>query len=206
MSDVEVGSEQFSDEDRRVLGLALPGCRQRPVRQSLSAGVGPPGEPPLPDEHVSIRTVFGGLWLASRPSIPARLGARARFGRRSALGTGRQRIHAPAASQRHLSHRTRGRSLKTRRTPDISPAAARLSSSPGIRAGRAGTGAATFDHSPSSASFFRRPIRTTRHRCGPRTSSRRRTSAAPERHRSTTPSCETRPTSRCFGAVRPGHC
>lgn len=67
MADVEIGSEQMSDEDRFYAG-----SRFRDVVDALLANPyqqlwGREGEPPLPDEAVSIRSVFGGL-LAIRQS------------------------------------------------------------------------------------------------------------------------------------------
>ena len=61
MADVAIGSEQFADEDR-----VYAGSRFKDVVEALFANPyqrvwGKPGEPPLPDEVVTIRSVFGGL-------------------------------------------------------------------------------------------------------------------------------------------------
>jgi hypothetical protein len=61
MPDVDVGSEQFTDEDRLYAG-----SRFRDVVDALFANPyqkvwGREGEPPLPYQEVTIRTVFGGL-------------------------------------------------------------------------------------------------------------------------------------------------
>jgi hypothetical protein len=66
MADVEVGSEQFTDEDR-----LYSGSRFQDVVSALFANPyqqlwGRPGEPALPDEQVSIRSVFGGLLARHR--------------------------------------------------------------------------------------------------------------------------------------------
>ena len=62
MTRVESGSEQFSDEDR-----AYAGSRFRDVVAAVFANPyqqvwGRDGEPPLPNEVVTIRTVFGNLF------------------------------------------------------------------------------------------------------------------------------------------------
>ena len=67
MSDLEEGYEQFSDEDR-----AYSGSRFREVVDALSANPyqrvwGREGEPPLPAQDVTIRSVFGGLLSFGRP-------------------------------------------------------------------------------------------------------------------------------------------
>jgi hypothetical protein len=67
MSNVDIGSEQFTDEDR---GYA--GSRFRDVVDALFANPyqtvwGREGEPPLPVEEQTIRTVFGGLLSHVRP-------------------------------------------------------------------------------------------------------------------------------------------
>src|SRR4029453_15728970 len=61
MADVEIGSEQFTDEDRLYAG-----SRFREVVDALFANPyqkvwGGEGEPPLPNLEQTIRTVFGGL-------------------------------------------------------------------------------------------------------------------------------------------------
>jgi hypothetical protein len=61
MADVEIGSEQMTDEDRFYAG-----SRFREVVDAVFANPyqqvwGRAGEPPLPDESVSIRSVFGSL-------------------------------------------------------------------------------------------------------------------------------------------------
>jgi hypothetical protein len=67
MANVDIGSEQFTDEDR-----AYSGSRFRDVVDALFANPyqtvwGRAGEPPLPVEEVSIATVFGGLLSRGRP-------------------------------------------------------------------------------------------------------------------------------------------
>jgi hypothetical protein len=67
MPDVEVGSEQFTDEDREYSG-----SRFRDVVDALFANPyqrvwGREGEPPLPNQEQTIKTVFGGLLSRGRP-------------------------------------------------------------------------------------------------------------------------------------------
>jgi len=67
MPDVEVGSEQFTDEDREYSG-----SRFRDVVDALFANPyqhvwGREGEPPLPNQEQTIRSVFGGLLSHGRP-------------------------------------------------------------------------------------------------------------------------------------------
>ena len=67
MPDVESGSEQFTDEDR-----AYSGSRFRDVVDALFDNPyqkvwGREGEPPLPVQDVTLRTVFGGLLSHGRP-------------------------------------------------------------------------------------------------------------------------------------------
>ena len=67
MTDVGSGSEQFSDEDR-----VYAGSRFRDVVDALFANPyqkvwGRAGEPPLPNEDVTIRSVFGGLLSLGKP-------------------------------------------------------------------------------------------------------------------------------------------
>jgi hypothetical protein len=67
MPDVEIGSEQFNDEDR-----AYAGSRFRDVVDALFANPyqavwGREGEPPLPVQDVTIKSVFGGLLSLGRP-------------------------------------------------------------------------------------------------------------------------------------------
>jgi len=63
----DIGSEQFTNEDR-----AYAGSRFRDVVDALFANPyqqvwGRAGEPPLPDQEVTIRSVFGGLLSVGRP-------------------------------------------------------------------------------------------------------------------------------------------
>jgi len=63
----DIGSEQFTDEDR-----AYAGSRFRDVVDALFANPyqqvwGRAGEPPLPDQEVTIRSVFGGLLSVGNP-------------------------------------------------------------------------------------------------------------------------------------------
>ena len=67
MADVEVGSEQFTDEDR-----LYSGSRFRAIVDALFANPyqkvwGRQGEPPLPQQEQTIKTVFGGLFSHNRP-------------------------------------------------------------------------------------------------------------------------------------------
>ena len=67
MPDVEIGSEQFTDEDR-----AYSGSRFRDVVDALFANPyqtvwGAEGEPPLPVQEVTLKSVFGGLLSLGRP-------------------------------------------------------------------------------------------------------------------------------------------
>ena len=77
MSDVEIGSEQMTDEDRFYAG-----SRFRDVVDALFANPyqqvwGREGEPPLPSESVSIRSVFGGLLAIHRSNRFERASERA---------------------------------------------------------------------------------------------------------------------------------
>jgi hypothetical protein len=63
----DIGSEQFTDEDR-----AYAGSRFRDVVDALFANPyqqvwGRAGEPPLPDQEVTIKSVFGGLLSLGKP-------------------------------------------------------------------------------------------------------------------------------------------
>ena len=67
MADVDVGSEQFTDEDR-----SYAGSRFRDVVDALFANPyqkiwGRENEPPLPVQDVTVRSVFGGLISIGRP-------------------------------------------------------------------------------------------------------------------------------------------
>jgi len=67
MADVEIGSEQFTDEDR-----LYSGSRFRDIVDALFANPyqkvwGRQGEPPLPQQEQTIRSVFGGLLSHNRP-------------------------------------------------------------------------------------------------------------------------------------------
>lgn len=67
MQEVEIGTEQFTDEDR-----LYSGSRFREVVDALFANPyqavwGRQGEPPLPNQEVTIKTVFGGLLLRAKP-------------------------------------------------------------------------------------------------------------------------------------------
>jgi hypothetical protein len=67
MPDVDVGTEQFSDEDR-----LYSGSRFRDVVDALFANPyqqvwGRAGEPALPEQRVTITTVFGGLLSLGKP-------------------------------------------------------------------------------------------------------------------------------------------
>jgi hypothetical protein len=67
MSDVDIGSEQFGDEDR-----SYAGSRFRDVVDALFANPyqkvwGREGEPPLPIQEQTIKSVFGGLLSHGRP-------------------------------------------------------------------------------------------------------------------------------------------
>jgi hypothetical protein len=67
MPDLEIGSEQFTDEDRLYTG-----SRFREVVDALFANPyqqvwGREGEPPLPVQDVTIKTVFGGLLSLGKP-------------------------------------------------------------------------------------------------------------------------------------------
>jgi hypothetical protein len=67
MSDADVGSEQFTDEDR-----SYSGSRFRDVVDALFANPyqrvwGREGEPQLPVQEVTIKTVFGGLFSLHKP-------------------------------------------------------------------------------------------------------------------------------------------
>ena len=67
MPETEVGSEQFTDEDRFYAGSrfqdVVDALFANPYRQVW----GRPGEPPWPDHDVTIRSVFGGLLSFARP-------------------------------------------------------------------------------------------------------------------------------------------
>lgn len=77
MQEVEIGTEQFTDEDR-----LYSGSRFRDVVDALLANPyqkvwGRDGEPPLPNEEVTIKTVFGGLLLRAKPARFQRASERA---------------------------------------------------------------------------------------------------------------------------------
>ena len=194
MTHVGGGSEQFSNEDR-----VYAGSRFRDVVAAVFANPyqqvwGREGEPALPNEVVTFAAssvtcsrVTGIVDSNGRPSgrsTPALICAGVRTGRDS----GASCIPTGSAS------RAAGRSRKTRRTPVTLLATARRSSSPDTRAVRAATSADRSDRSLLSANSFRPRIRTTRSRCGRRTSSRKRTSAARGPSRSTRRSWATRRT------------
>ena len=76
MAEVDIGSEQFTDEDR-----LYSGSRFRDVVDALFANPyqrvwGREGEPPLPVQDVTIKTVFGGLLSLGRPPRFERAAAR----------------------------------------------------------------------------------------------------------------------------------
>jgi hypothetical protein len=76
MPDVDIGAEQFGDEDR-----AYSGSRFRDVVDALFANPyqkvwGREGEPPLPIQEVTIKSVFGGLLSLGRPPRFERASAR----------------------------------------------------------------------------------------------------------------------------------
>ena len=76
MAEVDIASEQFTDEDR-----LYSGSRFRDVVDALFANPyqkvwGREGEPPLPVQDVTIRTVFGGLLSLGRPPRFERAAAR----------------------------------------------------------------------------------------------------------------------------------
>ena len=106
MPGTDIGSEQFTDEDR---GYA--GSRFRDVVDALFANPyqqvwGRAGEPPLPVQEVTIRSVFGGAGLIRQASpFRSRVRAVARLRRRPSLGAGSERLHAVPASKRRLPRR-----------------------------------------------------------------------------------------------------
>ena len=61
MPELDVGAEQFSDEDRLYSGSRFRDVVDAVFANPYQAVWGRDGEPPLPDEQVTIGTVFGGL-------------------------------------------------------------------------------------------------------------------------------------------------
>src|SRR5688500_5358954 len=66
MAELEVGSEQFTDEDRLYAGSRFQDVVNALFANPYQQVWGRLGEPPLPDEQVSVRTVFGGLLTRHR--------------------------------------------------------------------------------------------------------------------------------------------
>ena len=195
MPDEHTGSEQFTDEDRAVLRIALPGRRRRAVRESVSNGVGSRRRTAAAgsgtDDHERVRRS-----ACARQVFPFRGRVRtdARLRRRPAMGTGSEGVRALPSSSRRLpcgplaDHR---RHAVFRLFPSSGSTAlvvARYSSGAGgNRRGRIRSLALVGKLFPTMD-----PDHPSRYE--PRTSSRRRTSVGSEAIRSTPPSCETRPT------------
>lgn len=68
MPELDVGAEQFSDEDRLYSGSRFPDVVEAVFANPYQAVWGRAGEPALPDERVTISTVFGGLLPLGKPS------------------------------------------------------------------------------------------------------------------------------------------
>ena len=134
MADENTGAEQFTDEDRRYAG-----SRFREVVDALFANPyqtvwGREGEPPLPDQEQTIRSVFGGL--LAQAGLPV---SRARPNGRSTLaptcGGADRKGSRDSSIQPASASSAAGRSPKTRRIPDTSARAVRRSWSPGTERG-----------------------------------------------------------------------
>ena len=190
----DIGSEQFTDEDR-----AYAGSRFRDVVDALFANPyqqvwGRAGEPPLPDQEVTIRSVFGGLLSLGRPPRFEHASERS-LDSNADLRWGPDRkgftrfLHPNAVC-------LVGRWQITEDTvySGYFAGAARRSSSRATRAGLEAIGAGRSGRWRWSANSFQPWIRTTPRRCERRTSSRRRTSAGREPNPSTPPNCGTRRT------------
>ena len=67
MPELEVGSEQFTDEDRIYAGSRFKDVVDALFENPYQKVWGRAGEPPLPQSDVSIRTVFGGLIAHAHP-------------------------------------------------------------------------------------------------------------------------------------------
>ena len=188
------GSEQFSDEDRVYAGSRFRDVVAAAFANPYQQVWGREGEPPLPNEAVTMRTVFGNLlsrhWnrrfeRASERAVDSRADLRWGPDRKGF----RRFLHPNGICLTGRWQITEATVLRA-----ILLAAARRSSLRGTRAARAATSAGRSDRSLSSANSIRRRIRTTRSHCGRRTSSRRRTSVARGPSRSTRRSCATRRT------------
>jgi hypothetical protein len=67
MQEVEIGTEQFTDEDRLYSGSRFREAVDALFANPYQAVWGRQGEPPLPNQEVTIKTVFGGLLLRAKP-------------------------------------------------------------------------------------------------------------------------------------------
>jgi hypothetical protein len=67
MPDDQIGSEQFNDEDRSYAGSRFRDVVDALFANPYQAVWGREGEPPLPVQEVTIKSVFGGLLSLGRP-------------------------------------------------------------------------------------------------------------------------------------------
>ena len=67
MPDADIGSEQFTDEDRQYSGSRFREVVDALFANPYQAVWGREGEPPLPVREQTIKTVFGGLLTLGRP-------------------------------------------------------------------------------------------------------------------------------------------
>ena len=67
MPDADIGSEQFTDEDRLYSGSRFRDVVDALFANPYQAVWGREGEPPLPVREQTIKTVFGGLLSHGRP-------------------------------------------------------------------------------------------------------------------------------------------
>ena len=72
----DIGSEQFNEEDRRYSGSRFRDVVDALFANPYQAVWGRAGEPPLPVQDVTIRSVFGGLLAHARPNRFERASAR----------------------------------------------------------------------------------------------------------------------------------
>jgi hypothetical protein len=67
MSELEVGMEQYTDEDRLYSGSRFRDVVNAPFANPYQKVWGREGEPPLPSQDVTLKSVFGGLLPIGKP-------------------------------------------------------------------------------------------------------------------------------------------
>ena len=107
MANVDIGSEQFTDEDRRYAGSRFREVVDALFANPYQAGVGSRGRTTAagsePDDQERLRRAA--LSVADRPDFEGASDADARLRRRPSLGTGSERLRAAASSERRLPRR-----------------------------------------------------------------------------------------------------